>query len=67
MYGSYMPSPPLGSIYKPLLPYKYHHQIVTVVLKVKKGSQKQCSAVSDLESQAFDEFKGHKMGILQNV
>ena len=56
------------------LPYKYQHQVFTVVFRVKYNHRKAdykaiCKqtfelcfdrAVSGLESQAFNEFKGHK-------
>ena len=56
------------------LPYKYEHQVVTVVFRVKNDHRKAdykaiCKqtfelcfdqAVSGLESRAFDGFKGQK-------
>ena len=56
------------------LPYKYQHQVVTAVFRVKYHHRKAdykaiCKqtfelcldrAVSSLESRTFDEFKGHE-------
>ena len=67
--------PESSNIYH-FLPYKYQYQVVTVVFRVKNDHRKAdykaiCKqtfelcfdrAVSGLEYQTFDEFKGHKNG-----
>ena len=74
--GAFAPAffPESYNIYH-FLPYKYQHQVVTVVFRVKNDHRKAdykaiCKqtfelcldrAVSGLESRTFDEFKGHKM------
>ena len=76
-HRGHLPPPPFFpescNIYH-FLPYKYQHQVVTAVFRVKNHHRKAdykaiCKqtfelcldrAVSGLESRTFDEFKGHK-------